>query len=164
MENTNSFIKYLYLSFYLEFQQLIMDLRWLILLSIVLILSDLWFGCSVSKKRGVEIRKSRACRRTLNKFVDYTVYVLIGTTIGKALGEPYGLQATDVAIAIMAICCCFDIDSVYNHILELHGIEKKYSIWKILFLIVTGRIKTLGEAFHEIHEQYSNNKHPKKED
>lgn len=50
-----------------ECTQILYDLRWMIILAIILILSDLWFGLSASRLQKIEIRKSRAGRRTLNK-------------------------------------------------------------------------------------------------
>ncbi len=50
-----------------ECTQTLHDLRWMIVLAIILILSDLWFGISASRVQGIEIRKSRAGRKTLNK-------------------------------------------------------------------------------------------------
>ena len=79
-----------------ECTQILYDLRWMIVLAIILILSDLWFGLSASRLHNIEIRKSRAGRRTLNKIVDYICYVLLGAVLGKAIGEPYGIDRKSV--------------------------------------------------------------------
>ena len=109
-----------------ECTQILYDLRWMIILAIILILSDLWFGLSASRLQKIEIRKSRAGRRTLNKIVDYICYVLLGAVLGKAIGEPYGMNPIVVSITAMVICYCFEIDSIYGHICEIHGIKKRY--------------------------------------
>ena len=141
-----------------ECTQILYDLRWMILLALILILSDLWFGISVSRVHSIEIRKSRAGRRTLNKLVDYICYILLGAVLGKALGEPYGIDPIVVSITVMVLCYCFEIDSIYDHICEIHGIKKRYSVWKILFKLITFKFKDLGEAFKDMAEQKNNSK------
>lgn len=144
-----------------ECTQILYDLRWMILLAITLILSDLWFGISASKILKIEIRKSRAGRRTLNKLVDYICYILLGAVLGKAIGEPYGMNPIMVSITAMILCYCFEIDSIYGHICEIHGIKKRYSIWKIMFKLITFKVKELGEAFRDMSEQKNNFKNNK---
>lgn len=147
-----------------ECTQILYDLRWMIVLAIILILSDLWFGVSASRIQGIEIRKSRAGRRTLNKIVDYICYVLLGAVLGKAIGEPYGMDPIVVSITVMVLGYCFEVDSIYGHICEIHGIKKKYSILKILFKLLTFKFKDLGEAFKDMAEQKNNFKNNNNED
>lgn len=144
-----------------ECTQILHDLRWMILLAVILILSDLWFGISASRVQGIAIRKSRAGRRTLNKLVDYICYILLGAVIGKAIGEPYGVDPMVVSITVMILCYCFEIDSIYGHICEIHGIKKQYSIWKIIFKLFTFKFNELGEAFRDMAEQKNNFKNTK---
>lgn len=144
-----------------ECTQIIYDLRWMILLAIILILSDLWFGISASRVQGIVIRKSRAGRRTLNKLVDYICYILLGAVLGKAIGEPYGMNPIVVSITVMVICYCFEVDSIYGHICEIHGIKKRYSIWRILFKLLTLKFKDVGEAFKDMSEQKNQFKNTK---
>lgn len=144
-----------------ECTQILYDLRWMILLAVILILSDLWFGISASRVHGIAIRKSRAGRRTLNKLVDYICYILLGVVIGKAIGEPYGVDSMVVSITVMILCYCFEIDSIYGHICEIHGIKKQYSIWKIIFKLFTFKFSELGEAFRDMAEQKNNFKNTK---
>ena len=147
-----------------ECTRILYGLRWMIVLAIILILSDLWFGISASRVKGIEIRKSRAGRRTLNKVVDYICYVLLGAVLGKAIGEPYGMDPIIVSITVMILCYYFEVDSIYGHICEIHGIKKKYSIWKILFKLLTFKFKDLGEAFKDMAEQKNNFKNNNNED
>lgn len=144
-----------------ECTQILYDLRWMILLAVILILSDLWFGISASRVQGIAIRKSRAGRRTLNKLVDYICYILLGAVIGKAIGEPYGVDPMVVSITVMILCYCFEVDSIYGHICEIHGIKKQYSIWKIIFKLFTFKFSELGEAFRDMAEQKNNFKNTK---
>jgi hypothetical protein len=144
-----------------ECTQILYDLRWMIILAIILILSDLWFGLSASRLQKIEIRKSRAGRRTLNKIVDYICYVLLGAVLGKAIGEPYGMNPIVVSITAMVICYCFEVDSIYGHICEIHGIKKRYGIWRILFKLLTLKFKDVGEAFKDMSEQKNQFKNTK---
>lgn len=158
---TQSLFKTSMIGLFGECTQIIYDLRWMILLAIILILSDLWFGLSASRLQKIEIRKSRAGRRTLNKIVDYICYVLLGAVLGKAIGEPYGMNPIVVSITIMVICYCFEIDSIYGHICEIHGIKKQYSIWKIIFKLLTLKFKDVSEAFKDMSEQKNQFKNTK---
>ena len=160
----NTIFKTGIIGFTSECYAIIFDLRWMILLAFVLILSDFWFGISVSRMQGIEVRKSRAGRRTLNKVIDYLCYVLLGAVIGKAIGDPYGLNPITVSITIMILCYCFEIDSIYNHICELHGVKKRYSIWAILWKLITFKFRDVGEAFQEMKNQSKDFKNNKNED
>lgn len=158
---TQSLFKTSMIGLFGECTQILYDLRWMILLAIILILSDLWFGISASRVQGIAIRKSRAGRRTLNKLVDYICYILLGAVIGKAIGEPYGVDPIVVSITVMILCYCFEIDSIYDHICEIHGIKKRYSIWRILFKLLTLKFKDVGEAFKDMSEQKNQFKNTK---
>lgn len=160
----NTILKTGIIGFTSECYAIIFDLRWMILLAFVLILSDFWFGISVSRMQGIEVRKSRAGRKTLNKVIDYLCYVLLGAVIGKAIGDPYGLNPITVSITIMILCYCFEIDSIYNHICELHGVKKRYSIWTILWKFITFKFKDVGEAFQDMRNQSKDFKNNKNED
>lgn len=149
----NSLAKTLFTTILIECTQIVFDLRWMILLGFILIVSDLWFGIRASKYLNVNVRKSRAGRRTLNKIIDYICYISLGAVLGKAIGEPYGLDPIVVAISVMILCYCFELDSIYGHICTLHGIDKKYSIWKLLWLLITFKFKDFGEAFSDIRNQ-----------
>ena len=143
----DSLAKTLFTTIFVECTQIVFDLRWMILLGFMLIVSDLWFGIRASKYLNVNVRKSRAGRRTLNKIIDYICYISLGAVLGKAIGEPYGLDPIIVAISVMILCYCFELDSIYGHICTLHGIDKKYSIWKLLWLLITLDSETSGKPF-----------------
>lgn len=160
----NTLFKTGIIGFTAECYAIIFDLRWMILLALVLIIADFWFGISASKLQGIEIRKSKAGRRTLNKVIDYLCYILLGAVIGKAIGEPYGLNPITVSITIMILCYCFEIDSIYNHICVLHGVQKRYSIWSIIWKLITFKFKDVGEAFQDMRNQSKDFKNNKNED
>ena len=156
--NNNITVKTTVIGFLSEWQGLLHEMRWMMTLAIVLILTDLWFGISAAKYRGEKVRGSRAGRRTFNKAVDYICYIFIGVTIGKAIAEPYGIDPVITAITSMLLCYGFEIDSIYGHILELHNIKVKYSIWKLIAFILTLRFKSFSAAIEDISKQYKNNK------
>ena len=155
--NSNVAVKTTIIGFLAEWQNLLYDMRWMVFLALVLIFSDLWFGVSASKYRGEKVRKSKAGRRTFNKIVDYLCYIFIGVTIGKAIAEPYGVDPMITAITAMVLFYGFEIDSIYGHILELHNIKVKYSIWKLIAFILTLRFKQFTSAIDDISKQYENN-------
>ena len=156
--STNTAVKTTIIGFLAEWQGLLYSMRWMITLALVLIIADLWFGVSAAKHRGEKVRRSRAGRRTFNKVVDYLCYLFIGVTIGKAIAEPYGVDPIITAITAMLLCYVFEIDSIYGHILELHNMKIKYSIWKLLAFILTMRFKQFASAIEDISKQYENNK------
>jgi len=153
-ENTHSAVKIAIIGFLSEWQGLIHDMRWMIALALILILADLWFGVRASKARGEKVRKSKAGRRTFNKLVDYLCYLFIGITIGKAIAEPYGVDPIVTAITAMLLCYCFEIDSIYGHILELHGVKVKYSIWRLVWYILSFKFTKFSEALEDIKNTY----------
>ena len=155
--NNNIAVKTTVIGFLAEWQGLLHEMRWMITLAIILILTDLWFGIRAAKHRGEKVRRSRAGRRTFNKVVDYLCYIFIGVTIGKAIAEPYGVDHFVTAITAMILCYGFEIDSIYGHILELHNIKIKYSIWKLIAFILTLRFKQFTSAIEDISKQYENN-------
>lgn len=79
-------------AFYMEFYALMWDMRWLMLLSIVLVVADLWYGISKARRRKEEVRISRAIRRTLIKIGDYICVIILAAVLGKAIGQPLGID------------------------------------------------------------------------
>ena len=125
-------------SLLVEVGDVLFQLRWWIL-------ADLWFGIQVSKKKGIEIRRSSAGRRTFNKFIDYILYIVLGTTLSMAIAEPWHINPITVASVILALCYAFEIDSIYSHVCFLHGAKKEISIFKVIWLVLTLRFKELRE-------------------
>lgn len=126
-----------------EVGEVIFNLRWFILAAFALIMADLWFGIQVSIKKGIEIRRSSAGRRTFNKFIDYILYVVLGTTLSMAIAPTWNLNPLHIASVILILCYAFEMDSIYSHICYLHGAKKKVSIFKIIWYIITLRFKEL---------------------
>ena len=136
-----------------ELETLVYDLRWLIALSFALIIADFWLGISESKLVGKEIRKSKAWRRTLNKVVDYMCYLMVAGLLGKAIGEPMGLDYLKVASIVMLLTCAWELDSIYGHICVLNGAEKDFSIRKFIVGLFKRKSEAISEAVDEAKEE-----------
>ena len=145
-----------------EFMDMFYNLRWMIGLAVVLIIADFWFGINESKYLNKPIRRSRACRRTFNKFIDYILYISMGALLGKAFGTPFGWDPIVISAIVMILCYGFEIDSIYGHICVIHDIKTHISIWKILFMIITLRFKSLqnilNDMANQVTEQTKDNK------
>lgn len=128
------------------------DLRWMIVLSVFLIVADFWFGTSASKRRREKFRLSRALRRTCNKFCDYIVYLILGCLLGLGLFEPLGICSHIISSAIaLGVGCICEVDSIKDHICELHGVNpNKYSIKRILLAVVSVKSKDAAEALESV--------------
>lgn len=128
----------------------IYDLRWMIVLIVVLIVADFWFGLSESLFKHEEFRFSRAGRRTCNKLVDYLTYLLLGAVIGLAIFEPLNITTHTVTAAIgLGLGCLWEVDSIVGHICALHGVKSKFSVKRIIILLLKRKNKEVGEAIEE---------------
>lgn len=102
-------------------------LTWAIV-STVLIIVDLRFGWEAAKKRGDKPRKSRAARRTINKFVDYICWIAVAWVLGGSFGNIFGIPF--VAASIMLVVCAIEVSSIVDNYFEARGIKKKFNIFK----------------------------------
>lgn len=136
-----------------ELVTLIYEMRWLFILSIVLVMCDLWFGISESRKNGVEIRFSRACRRTMNKIVDYCCYLLISGILGLALSSPFGVSALEVATIVILFCCVWELDSIYGHICVINDVPKELSIRVLFCKLLKVKYSKVGKAIEEAKDE-----------
>lgn len=117
------------------------ELRWLIAFTFILIVVDFWLGVSAAISRGDKFRFSRAGRRTVNKFVDYVCYLLLGGALGVAIAEPLGVCSHETAATLMiALASVFELDSITDHFCELHGITKRISLKRIILRLLRRRI------------------------
>ncbi len=129
-----------------EVLDLIYDLRWLVLLSIALIIADFWYGMSEARMKKEEVRWSKAWRRTANKVVDYICLVMVAGILGVAIGDPLGVGHVQVAAVVMLLCCIFELNSIYGHICVLHGMKQRLDLWKLLTGLVKAKSEAVGEA------------------
>lgn len=110
------------------FMDFIEPLKWFMLLAVILIIADLRFGVAAAKKRGEQIRFSRAGRRTINKIVDYLCWILLAGAIGKAFGLPFDIPI--LPAIVLLVIYGFEINSCYGNYFEAHGKKVKVNIFK----------------------------------
>ena len=156
----------LWVAFAQEGLQCVHDLRWMIVLSIVLIFCDFWWGWSesamkykaaISEKEREKYRfhKSKAIRRSANKFVDYITYLLVGGVLGLAIFEPLGVCDHVISAAVgLGLGCLADLISIIGHYCAVKGISIDLdTVWKFIkkFLIniVKQKNEDIGEALDE---------------
>lgn len=143
--------------------QVLFDLRWMLVLIVVLILCDFWFGVSSSIQQGKQFRFSRAGRRTCNKAVDYISYLMLGAILGLGIFEPLGIASHTTTAAVgLGLGMIWEIDSIVGHVCSLHGIESRFSVKKLLIALIKKKDSDLGEAIEESVEDAENNKPDKK--
>ena len=129
------------------------DLRWMLVLIVILILADFWFGVSESIKKHEHFRFSRAGRRTCNKAVDYLTYLLVGALLGLAIFEPLGwTNHTTTAAVGLGFGCIWEVDSIVGHVCALHGIKYKFSVKRFIIALIKRKDKDLGEAVEDAME------------
>ena len=126
------------------------DLRWMLVLIVVLIVADFWFGVSESLKNHEHFRFSRAGRRTCNKAVDYITYLILGSVLGLAIFEPLGWanHVTTAAIGL-GFGCIWEVDSIVGHVCVLHGIKNTFSVKRLIIALIKRKNADIGEAVEE---------------
>ena len=100
-----------------------------IIFAVILILADLRYGLRAARKRGEEIRRSRAWRRSLNKLVDYICWLSISWFFGITFGKDFGVPL--ISYVVLAIIYFIEMQSILDNYLEYKGLNKKISIWKL---------------------------------
>ena len=106
------------------------SLRYFFLLLPVLIIVDLVFGVKAAKVRGERIKRSRAVKRTINKFVDYVCWLLLAGSLGLVFGEPFHIPI--LPIVVMAIVVSIELESCVVNYFEYKGKKIKFN-WRKLF-------------------------------
>lgn len=126
------------------------DLRWMLVLIVVLIVADFWFGVSESLHKHEHFRFSRAGRRTCNKAVDYITYLILGSVLGLAIFEPLGWTNHVVTAAVgLGFGCVWEMDSIVGHVCELHGVKNRFSIKRFVIALMKKKDEDIGEAVEE---------------
>ena len=100
-----------------------------ILLAIVLIIVDSWFGIAAARKRGETIRTSRKWRRAINKLVDYVCWVTLAGLFGQTFGSILGIPI--LSGLFLLIVYGIEVTSCFNNYFEYKGIKKKINIFKL---------------------------------
>lgn len=102
-------------------------IKWLALCGILLVFCDLRFGVLAAKVRGESIRKSRALRRTCNKLVDYTCWILLSIGIEFAFG--ISLNIPLIPVFVMLVIYGIELNSVFQNYFDYRGINAKVNIF-----------------------------------
>lgn len=109
------------------------------------------------EKAKYKFRFSTAGRRTLNKFVDYTTYLLVGCVAGFAITEPLGLCSHNVTAAIgLGFGCLFELSSIVGHIAAVKGVKIRLNLKSLLVAIVKRKSEAMGEILDEGIEKIEN--------
>ena len=130
-----------------ELTTLIYDLRWAVLLCGALIIADLWLGCRSASAEGKEVRKSRAIRRTANKFVDYLMYMLVAAMIGMVVEQIGWWSHTNVALCGILLGCFCEIESILGHWARLHGFT--FSIRKVILRFISTKSQEVANILED---------------
>lgn len=127
-----------------ELTALIYDLRWAVSLCACLILADLWLGIRVSVAEGKKVRRSRALRRTANKFVDYVMYMLVASMVGMVIEQLGWWQHTNVALCGILLGCFCEMESILGHWATLHGYT--FSLRAFVVRLIKKKDEELADA------------------
>lgn len=168
--------------FYSEITQMITDSRWILVAVVLFCVFDFRLGCKESAKRKVaadkagntllsefyRFHRSRAIRRSANKFVDYVLLMMVSEAFGAAflpyIGVPYIYGAWTGGL----IACGCELSSATGHFLYIHDIPVEertlrgytYAIFKAL-AVAFARQKggeQIGEIVEDAFEEAENKK------
>lgn len=154
-----------------ELVAIIYDARWLMLVITACVVADFRYGWGESHKRyakakdkGDKIvmsqyrwRTSRAVRRTVNKLVDYLIWVCLGMFTGYAILKPLGADYTLGGIVATTIAVGCEAKSFIGHFFYLHGVrieEKSVKGFLRAFVVAFAKRKDkdIGEALEDAME------------
>lgn len=148
------------------------DLRWMIILAVILIGTDFWWGCreqamhrqratrAIDKER-FKFHFSQAGRRTLNKAVDYLTYLLVGCVAGLAITEPMGIATHTTTAAVgLGFGMLFELSSIVGHIAAVKGVHIKLDLKKLIVAIIKKKNEDIAEILDEGIEEIEDNRRP----
>ena len=153
-----------------ECLQAVNDLRWMIIFAVLLIVTDFWWGVrelqlhhqqaeSRLEKAKTKFHFSQAGRRTLNKLVDYTTYLLLGCVAGLAITEPMGIATHTTTAAVgLGFGCLFELSSIVGHIAAVKGINIRLNLKRLLVALVKHKSEELAEVIDEGIEEIEDNR------
>ena len=148
------------------------DLRWMIILAVILIGTDFWWGVReqamkrqratrAADKERYKFHFSQAGRRTLNKAVDYLTYLLVGCVAGLAITEPMGIASHTTTAAIgLGFGMLFELSSIVGHIAAVKGINIKLNLKRLLVAIIKHKSEEVAEILDEGIEEIEDNRRP----
>ena len=137
----------------------LLDAAWLLVLPIIMVSVDCWFGISESKQRKETVRFSGAGWKTLRKLLDYYTLLTLGFVVGHILPEYINITVSEACFYCVLIPSLFDLCSIIGHILILRGI--KISPRRFLVNLFVGFVKTksndIGTALEEgLNKEFDN--------
>ena len=132
---------------------------WLLILPVIMVSVDCWFGISESRQRKEKIRFSGAGWKTLRKLLDYYTLLTLGFVVGHIFPEYVGITVFEACFYSVLIPSFFDLCSIIGHILILRGI--KISPRRFLVNLFVGFVKTksndIGTALEEgLNKEFDN--------
>lgn len=144
------------------------DMRWMLLLIALCVIADFRYGWGESSRRYSEAvrkgdklmmvqyqwRTSRAVRRTMNKLIDYLIWVVVGMSIGMAILEPIGVNHIFGGVVATAIAVTCESKSFFGHFFYLHGVNVEQKtlagFFKAFFIsLLKKKNEDLGEAVED---------------
>lgn len=165
-----------------EMTAIIFDARWMLLAIIICVIADFRYGWRESsvrfenaRRKGDKVmmaqykwRTSRAVRRTVNKFIDYFLWIAIGMFVGMATLEQMGISHNIGGLVAAAIAFFCEGKSFFGHFFYLHGIRMSENTVSGFFkslavALVKKKNEDVGEALEEAFEQTDNNKGKEKD-
>lgn len=156
-----------------EIGVMLLDMRWAVMLLLLLVIADFRFGWGESSKRYHEAVRahdelkaemyrwhtSRAVRRTLNKMADYIVIMLMCGAVGMAVFEPVGIDHTWGAWVGAVIACGCEVASITGHFCYLRGVRVgrggvKAFLKSLLVALIKRKDKDVGGAVEDAFNNY----------
>ena len=90
--------------------------------------------------------------------MDYLTYLIVGAVVGLAIFEPLGWATHTTTAAIgLGFGCVWEMDSIMGHVCALHGVQWKFSIKKMIIVLLKRKSPDLGDAVEEAMETDENN-------
>lgn len=152
-----------------EILYMIGEARYAVVLLFLLIIVDFRFGrressdrferakltgdtCTMNK---YQWRTSRAVRRSINKFLDYILFMVLGLFIGIQFLDSVGISHIYGTYGAMAIILLCEFHSIVGHFLYLHdpGVETEQVnslLKKFIVLLAKKKSEDVGEALEEV--------------
>lgn len=151
-----------------EMVGIITDARWLLIVITLFVFADFRYGWGESSKRYEDAKKkkdrllmmqykwrtSRAIRRTINKQIDYLIWVTLGMIFGIAILKPLNVDYIFGGLAATMIAVACEGKSILGHFMFLHGIvieQKTITGFLKSFVVALAKRKNrdVGEAIEE---------------
>ena len=108
-------------------QESVLNMIPYLIIAVILIIVDLYFGVKAAKKRGEKVRASRAFRRTMGKTMEYVCWVILASSLSVAFGTVI------IEWVVLGVVMGNELLSVLTNFFELHGYKiKGLNIFKIV--------------------------------